>query len=222
MTKTLEAVKTTVMKMFSDVETTLEAEGVSGSFELLIGIYRNYNAPPHKLFDHSSWESEPQNLEQFMRDVRPEYGMGNEAIEVGLQFVNNNTSVGNITQVILIGDMPPNTPKEVRDKRSRYNFNGTNFEKSTTSDAELRDLASKNIQVFAYHVSNAARQSFQAMAGATGGECQDLDVRGTGARKLKEAVVKRVLFDIGKNEGDGTRSNDLVRRYEEMIQAGHV
>mmetsp|Transcript_1307 Transcript_1307/g.2561 ORF Transcript_1307/g.2561 Transcript_1307/m.2561 type:complete len:1973 (-) Transcript_1307:280-6198(-) len=222
MTGTLEAVKATVMKMFSDVELTLNAKGVSGSFELLIGIYRNYNAPPEKLFEHSSWESEPPNLEQFMKGVRPEYGWGNEAVEVGLQFVNNNTSVGNITQVILIGDMPPNSPADVINKRDSHDFNGTAFELATTSDEEIQKLRQKGIKVFAYYVCNAARSSFENMARMTGGECRDLDVRTTGAKKLKEAVVKRVLFDIGRNEGDGTKSNELVRQYEEMVRLGHV
>ena len=62
--------------------------------------------------------------------------------------------------------------------------------------------------MFAYYVCNSARASFDKMARATGGECQDLDVRTSGAKKLKEAVVKRVLFDIGRNEGDGTKSNE--------------
>jgi hypothetical protein len=46
-----------------------------------------------------------------MSKVKPKGGLGHEAIEVCLQAINNQLDV---SQVILIGDAPWNTDKEVR------------------------------------------------------------------------------------------------------------
>lgn len=224
MNDTFVATKATVMRMFTDVQTTLEQQGVAGAFEMQIGIYRNYNAPASLLFEHSAWESSPQNLQAFMEPQRVQYGMGNEAIEVALQHVNKHFSpkMDIIPQVILIGDAPPNTADEVTQKRRpNGRWSGTEFEIATTCDDELQALVQKGIQVHTFYVRQGARIAFERIASATSGVCSELDVRGSeGANKLKEEVVKKVLEDIGNNSGFGGRQ--LVSKYEELLHSGYI
>jgi hypothetical protein len=74
-------------------------------------IYRNYNSSSAEILESTPFETSLDNLFKFMSKVKPKGGWGNEAIEVCLQAINNQLDV---SQVILIGDAPWNTDKEVR------------------------------------------------------------------------------------------------------------
>jgi hypothetical protein len=52
-----------------------------------------------------------------MNTIEVEGGWNNEAIEIALWHANKENAKENITQVILIGDPPPNTKHEVKVKR---------------------------------------------------------------------------------------------------------
>jgi hypothetical protein len=54
-----------------------------------------------------------------MKPIRTSGGQGNEAIEIGLWHVNQQLKTKKVTQVILIGDFPPNTDEEVTKKKRR-------------------------------------------------------------------------------------------------------
>jgi hypothetical protein len=55
----------------------------------MVMIYRNYNSSPAQLLESTPFESGLDNLLNFLSKVRVTGGMGNEAIEVYFQALNN-------------------------------------------------------------------------------------------------------------------------------------
>ncbi|CAF4513141.1 unnamed protein product, partial [Rotaria sp. Silwood2] len=109
----LHKCKTTVDIMFERVSKILEEHQISSdSFQIQFVVYRNYNSSHEKILQSSSWETKPQNLRTFVSTIEVEGGWANEAIEIGLWHANQENEKENITQVILIGDAPPNTRDE--------------------------------------------------------------------------------------------------------------
>ncbi len=78
-----------------------------------IAVYRNYNAPLNMLLQYSGWNTKPLDLKNFMNNVKADYGLGEEAIECGLLFANEEADQPKdeipLSQVFLIGDAAPNT-----------------------------------------------------------------------------------------------------------------
>ncbi|ETO03180.1 Helicase conserved domain containing protein [Reticulomyxa filosa] len=118
----------------------------------------------------------------------PRYGDGNEAIEAILAYVNRELETYYISQVILIGDAPPNTQREMKEIR-RNN--------------ELRQLMSCNILVHAFFICERAEQSFREIARVTNGRCEKLDINSEkGSDQLTNLVSDEVLRNIGGSKGD--------------------
>ena len=219
----LTKAKNTVHAMFERACDVLRTKGMSATFELQFVVYRNYNCKEERLLQYSGWESDPNNLRQFMNSVNPEGGLGNEAIEIGLWHVNQIAESMKISQVILIGDMPPNTNNEVMEKRSR-NFgesywSNTIFARPTNTDNELRLLIEKGIPVYTFFVKGGyggdAMPSFERIASITGGRSGRLDIDSqTGAEQLTQVVTERILEDLGGVE--------LVEIYREKYVKGYV
>jgi len=130
--------------------------------------------------------------------------MGNEAIEIGLWHVNNELTNGDVTQVLLIGDMPPNNPTEVLQRRTSYggdNFWSSHFGPKTDSTEQLKKIIQKNIPIYAFYVNRAAQKAFENFAQQTGGKAAPLDVNSPqGAEDLTNAVAEAVLHDVGGDE----------------------
>ncbi|ETO08110.1 hypothetical protein RFI_29276 [Reticulomyxa filosa] len=114
----LQKAKNTVCTMFDRISIILKGHGLPPNcFEMQFVVYRNYNAPKDMILQASPWESKPDNLRKFMETICVDYGLGNEAIEIGLAYVNAQAKKIEVSQVILIGDMPPNKRKEVEKRR---------------------------------------------------------------------------------------------------------
>ena len=222
MSQTLDACKRTVMKMFEEAYKTLTAARKSGAFEMQICFYRNYSSRDDILLT-STWESEPANIAAFVGQVHVAGGQGNEAIEVALQHVN---SLKDVTQVILIGDIGPNTVAEMQSKRlgCRHDWSKTPFATATNSDAEVAKLAAAHIPVHAFWVCRSAESAFQRIASQTGGQSRELDISSSeGAGMLKQLVVSAVLRDIGTRQGGSAAGGEeLVRAYERLFGYGHI
>lgn len=220
MSATIEACKRTIMDMFREVNGTLKEVRYGGTFELMICFYRNYSSRA-ELLVHSPWESDPNNLAAFMGDVRAGGGQGNEAVEVAFQYIN---TLPDVTQVILIGDMPPNLPSEVAHRRAstRYDWSVTPFATATTADEELEKLKAAGVPVHACWVYGCAKREFQRISEVTGGRSCKLEIsKPEGATMLKELVCTTVLRDIGTRQGGSTEKGDeLVKEYERMFGAG--
>lgn len=59
--------------------------------EIQVMIYRNYNSHYNSILEKTAFESRPDNLLTFIKDVKASGGMGDEAIEICLQAVNNES-----------------------------------------------------------------------------------------------------------------------------------
>ena len=105
--------------MFKRASEALKENRVSfSSFEIRFVVYRNDNSLEDRIFQSSSWETNPHELRKFMNTIQCEEGWINEAIEIGLWHANRENERERITQVILVGDAPPNSEAEITDKRN--------------------------------------------------------------------------------------------------------
>eukprot|EP00975_Prorocentrum_lima_P028650 6020854-Prorocentrum_lima.AAC.1 len=112
MWKTLTRTKETVVNMCQRAYDILERRSIEKSFEMQIAVYRNYNVPPDRIFEASGWSSTHDELSAFLQGVTNDGGWGNEAIEIGLQHVNEECRNTLVQQIVLIGDGGPNLPTE--------------------------------------------------------------------------------------------------------------
>lgn len=183
--------KNTVQAMFTRAHTVLGDAGVhEGSFELQFAVYRNYSSGVASILQHSTWESEPSNLRLFFDSVKCEGGQGNEAVEIGFAHVNDELSRGEVSQVLLIGDMPPNTREEVCQKRGTdYNWSCTKYSEPTFYLDELEKIIQRKTTVHAFYVNSAASCSFAEIAELSGGVCSSLDVDSMAGSEMLTSLV---------------------------------
>lgn len=200
----LTKAKQTVGTMFHRATQILSDGGVSGLFEMQFAVFRNYNSRPESILQFSPWESQPHKLEAFMNTISVDGGWGNEAVEIGLWHVNEELKLGDVSQVILIGDAPANTVQEVSEKRGRYNFNGTKFGNATHFEHELmQEIGKYGIPVHTYHVNDRAAANFKVIADMTGGQSQFLDVNSlNGATLLTNMVTEQIIRNAAGSKGD--------------------
>ncbi|CAF4640605.1 unnamed protein product [Rotaria socialis] len=208
--------KNAVDIMFERASAILKEKGfASNSFEIQFAVYRNYNSKEEKILQYSPWETKPDNLRAFMNTIEVEGGWGNEAIEIGLWHANQENSREPITQVILIGDAPPNTQVEVKDRRKQYGeryWLGTKFGKQTYYENELENLKTCKIPIHAFYVVEPAKDIFQKIAQNTGGRCEMLDINSkAGAKMLTDLVTEEILNNIGGS----VKGDVLVKAYRE-------
>jgi hypothetical protein len=218
MTHLLHKCKNTVDIMVSRASEILEDNGISSnSFQIQFVVYRNYNSKEDMILQSSPWETKPDNLRAFMNTIEVEGGWSNEAIEIGLWHANRENEREPITQVILIGDAPPNTPDEVEEKREKFGENywkKTKFAQATYYENELAKLISNNIPVHAFFVDNNAEVAFKTIASRTGGRCEMLDINSSsGAQMLTDLVTEEIL----RNVGGSSKGNDLVQAYRDKF-----
>lgn len=220
MSHLLNNAKKTVGVMFDRAADVLTSNGIEANmFELQFAVYRNYNAPEDALLQYSPWESKPSNLRSFMETISPSYGQGNEAIEIGLCHANQEAKIGDVSQVILIGDAPANTYNEVdyrRSQRGESYWSRTRFSTPTYLDRELVQLREKNIKVHAFYVANYAKSSFELIATSTGGRCEYLDI---GSSESAQLLTNVVTEEVLRNIGGALKGNILVEAYRKRYIA---
>ena len=138
---------------------------------------------------------------------------GNEAIEIGLWHANQEKD---LSQVVLVGDAPPNTREEVLSKRSNYHFWKNSRFPETYYINELETLKAKNIPVHAFYVAENAKTSFQEIATFTNGKSEKLDIASI---KGSEILTNLVNIEILRNIGGAHQGNDLVKAYKTKFNA---
>lgn len=215
MTTVLEKTKKTLETMFSRLgEVLIENKFNSQSFEIKIAVYRNYNSSVDMILQTSAWENKPVDLVNFLQLIYPEGGWGEEAIEIGLWQANNELNDKNrsLSQVIIIGDAPPNSKENVFYKRRKSHklWENSKFREPTFYMNELEKLKSNKIPVHTFYVANFAKQAFEEIAEFTNGKCEELDIESpNGAESLTNLINVTILNDIG-GELSG---EDLVKAY---------
>ncbi|CAF0938955.1 unnamed protein product [Adineta steineri] len=210
--------KNTVDDMFERASEILKDHDISSdSFQIQFVVYRNYNSREDKILQSSPWETKPDNLRTFMNTIKPEGGMFNEAIEIGLWHANKENERETITQIILIGDAPPNSKEEVKEKRKSLGeeyWQQTKFSDSTYYEDELAKLTLNKIPVHAFYVEPRAETIFQSIAILTGGRCQMLDINSpSGSTILTDFVTEEILRNIGGN----SKGSALVEAYRKKF-----
>ena len=215
--------KTAVGIMFQCVQDVLVAKGVNAPFEIQFATYRDYNCEFTDLLEHSPWESRPDELRAFMARSHAFGGWCgsiDEAVEVGLHYANELAEEEDgLTQVILVGDAPANTRQEVitgREMHGEFYWAKTPFATPVFTDEEAEKLGRADIPVHCFYVAEAAKDSFQEIASATGGECYLLDVNSEeGAALLTDVVSESILNTVG--------GADLVNAYRSKFnRPGYV
>ncbi|CAF0898623.1 unnamed protein product [Adineta steineri] len=216
MSSLLHKCKNTLDIMFERASAILRENNIlSDSFQLQLAVYRNYNSTEEKILQFSPWETKPDNLRTFMNTIEVDGGWGDEAVEIGLWHANQESKREPITQVILIGDAPPNSQNDVKSKRSQYGeeyWSGTKFQQQTYYEKELENLKLSNIPVHAFYVEKRAKSVFEKIAKNTGGRCENLDINSpAGAKMLTDLVTEEIL----KNVGGSLKGDILVKAYRE-------
>jgi len=215
MSSLLNQAKNTVSVMFDRISTILKDNKLDPKkFQIQFVAYRNYSAPESELLKYSGWCDDPIVLNKFLNGVPAAYGMGNEAIEVALQYINGDA---NVSEIIIIGDAGGNTKQEVTQRRQSCNggepyWTKTKFATPTYFEDEITILKSKGIKVNAFYLTNgtANKNDFAKMASETGGICEYLDIHSpNGAEILTGLVSKRVL--------NATGGDKLVKAYEQKF-----
>jgi len=220
MTALLMKSKTAVRLMFERASTILKQNGIKeDNFQLQFAVYRNYNSTADRILQFSGWYTNPDNLRQFMENISVEGGWGNEAIEVGFWHVNHETSNGaSITQVILIGDAPANTQKEIQSKRGKQH--GESYWSTSKFGSgpkhyseELKPIIANHIPVHCFWVHDLAKSNFMEIAQLTKGHSAALDIdTEAGAEMLTGFVTQSVLQDVGGDKGKKL-VDDYVAKY---------
>ncbi|CAF3079102.1 unnamed protein product [Rotaria sp. Silwood2] len=219
----LHKCKNTVDIMFERASKILQEHNISSnSFQIQFAVYRNYNSKEDKILQSSPWETKPDNLRAFMNTIEVEGGLDNEAVEIGLWHTNQENIRETITQVILIGDAPPNTRNEVKIKRKQFGeqyWLGTKFQQETYYENELEHLKISKIPVHAFYVEHRAKSVFQKIAQNTGGRCEMLDINSSaGAKMLTDLVTEEILNNIGGS----VKGDVLVKAYREKYSKKDV
>ena len=223
MSHLLQKCKNTVNIMFERASAILKENDIStDTFQLQFVVYRNYCCRENMILQNSPWESKPDNLRAFMSTINVAGGLGNEAIEVGLWHANKEYERDEITQVILIGDIAPNTQAEVTQRRKIYGENywvNTRFARPTYYVTELANLIARKIPVHAFFVAKGAEQSFRDIAQQTGGRCEPLDINSlAGSEMLTNLVTEEIL----RNVGGTSRGNELVEAYRNRFAKAYT
>jgi len=215
MSQLLNKAKNTIQQMFDRISIILKDNKMDPKqFQIQFVAYRNYNAPESELLKYSGWTDDAILLNRFLTDVPANYGLGNEAIEVALQYINKDI---NLSEVIIIGDAGANTKEEIKERRETSNhgnenkyWSKTKFNKITYFKDEILMLKNKGIKINAFYLTRQAEQDFRIMASETGGHCEYLDINTSQATELLTGLVsKRVL--------NATGGEKLVKAYEEKF-----
>ena len=123
-----------------------------------------------------------------------------------------------MSQVILIGDAPPNTKEEVKNKRNTFInvWKKSKFNPETFYMDELTTLKNKNIPVHAFYVAENAKQSFQEIAKLTNGKSEKLDIE---SKDGSEILTNLVNIEVLQSIGGAQRGKDLVNAYKTKFNA---
>ena len=231
----IEKTKTTVASMFERVHQVLKAENVaSADFQLQFAVYRNYGEGTGPLLEHSPWGSEPNDLRAFVSQISCRGGQGNEAVEIGLFHANRvhrqleDANGEQLNQVILIGDMPPNTPEEVTAKRAPWTsyWPQSDYAEATHAAIELKKLKENDIPVHAFYVHPNAKAAFTQIAEYTNPDdpiCEMLDIESTRGAEALTAVVTKSVFDSFSGRLGKAAVTNLKEAYDKMYpEFGYV
>jgi len=231
MGRTLDLCKQRIAQVFSRTSQVLEKENVNAGFEISIAAFRNYNSDLELLLEPSPWEANPDVLQTFLGRIHCDGGCGNEAIEVALWHANNEHAKQPVSQVLLIGDAPSNTPDEVTSKRKYMRLSSSSLVPTAywrarapsapddsfwinaqqawcpsgvprvTAEEEAKSLGSKGVPIHAFYVADRAQECFERLANLSSGG-------------------KAAKLDIYSDKGADMLSESIIKKILEAIESG--
>ena len=230
----IDSTKTCVSVMFERAHAVLNSQGVTGNFQLMVAVYRNYQCGPNLLLEQSQWASEPNDLTEFISKINASGGSntnGYKAVEIGFELANRmhqklvDSSEGVLNQVILIGDMPPNTPADVTHNRQSFSdsvWRVAGYGEKTDTDKEMQKLKENNIPVHTVWVpsyfGDNTEQAYLKIARTTNPEepvCKELDVQpGKGGAELLTEIFTKSVFDSFRGFCSKQQISDLKKGYD--------
>ena len=208
MSNLLNKAKNTVEEMFRRAQEILLIKNINSCFELKFTIYRNYNCRSNDILVVSPWVNKAEILRTFLDKIYPMCGWGNEAIELGLAYANEEHKINDISQIILIGDQPSNSKAEVISKRivefGEEYWLKTKYSIPTFYLDELEQIIENKIPIHAFYVDNNAKENFNEISQKTQGVTNFLDIHSSsGADMLTNMVTTQILKNIGNKKGVG-------------------
>ena len=204
--------------MFERAQKVLTDEGIAkDSFQLQFAGYRNYNSSSDLILQHSTWTSKASELKKYLKNIEVDGGWGNEAVEVGLWHAAQEHKKEQISQVIIIGDAPPNTESDIENKRkgifSRIYWAASRYSKVQHWAQEIKVFVEDHIPVHTFYVDKQAKSSFELIAKMTSGNCEELDIYSqNGSERLTSLVTMQILKDVGERKGLGNKLVDSYNR----------
>ena len=205
----LSAAKDTVCTMFQRTSDILKEKGLpTDVFQMQFVVYRDYDCKD-ELLQSSSWETKPNNLRSFIENMEAKGGGDYaEAIEIGLWYaVDQSKMLGDISQVILIGDAPAKEKEAISKDRRKFGgesyWSKTKYGTETYYKDEVRNLQEKKIPVHAYYLHEGAKNNFEYIAKETRGRCEFLNIQSSvGAESLTAFVTEEVLRKTAGDQGE--------------------
>ena len=214
----LELTKNCIRKMFERTTECIRSQGsLAGGVGMQLCVYRNYNATEDLMLQCSDWASSPDDLLVFLDGVAAGYGHGREAVELGFHHALQQHEKAPLSQIIVIGDAPPNTRDNTDKNRRKYAPFLARFPTGVYYDEQIELVREAGIAVHTFYVatntSRRWRDGFMAMS--CGSESKQLDLQVldehvNGNEHLAAAVTTRILDAFG---GGGDKSKQLVQTY---------
>ena len=149
-----------------------------------------------------------------MHSVKPEYGWGPEAVEVGFSYVNGLEKKPQF--VLLIGDAPSNETLEVvkmkrnDEKGESYWEKQSGFATPTWWSDELDKLVASEIGVNCFYLKERAKENFTEIADRSKGVVKPLDV------SKQEKSVKAMVGAIADQVLEAIAGSELREKYHEV------
>lgn len=209
MSGTIDGVKACVTDVMTNFDKALNENGLDkGSVSVQLAVYRNYLDGVDKLFSHSKWSSDPSDLLGWISGIHADGGCnsdGHEAVEVGLCHALREDGV---TQVVIMGDVPPNLPHTIASKVAQNDLEHIHssqfYHPFQSADTYIQRLAEKKIPVHCFYVAHYAESSFRKMANDTKGTSGFLNVRDreTASKSLFTLFGNTVMTDVAGDDAD--------------------
>ena len=185
----------------------------SESFEIQVIGYRNYNAPSEEILEYCSFTANENDLTNFVHSLTPDYGWGNEAVEVAFKQLNHQEKKPNI--VMLMADAPAQTRQEIKMKRKNRQISyGEKYWKAardgffTNFDwkKELGTFMTENVEtnIFCFYLDHRAKRNFDEIAKIGNGKSMYLNVndRKQSVNILQGALSETILYKIYNGQMD--------------------
>ena len=140
-------------------------------------------------------------------------------MRLSLVYERSDENLDELQDLLIIGDAPPNSRDDVKEKRERRGetyWSATKYSKPTYWEDEIKEIAARNIPVHAFYVDNSAKKSFKQFSKMTSpnANCSYLNVNSKdGAAKLTDTLSEEILRNVGGEQFVKEYNNKFPKSY---------